>query len=583
MELPEDVVMTKHFVSLLMLFVVWPSFAADLNGYTAQYECRAGGPQCNVDVATYVTHACDTTITTADSMTAITDKMANNQYICVTNGDYTSKGTWELPNSGTSGAYKVLRYYRSGDNNDEPWNQTSGNQAKVAQLNANGKDYWIIHRLTFPTVSTSEHILVKTAASTDIIFNRIWSTGFYGSSEGHIVIDGGTRITVQNSVIANSQATVNASPGGILFGCSTDTHIVNNEIYDVAKSVFTWQSGCTEAGSVVENNDMYLTTAYYTAGNTKSKAEGFWSTKANGSAAAPYRVIHNRSWGMRPSDTSTCCDGGGAAGLGASIGGGAATGDYILYQNNIDTDSEGILEFNSQQSSGTNNSSIVGNLFYKFRKYMWDGGALTFYSYGGALNTAHEVYLNSFIDANNTAWLDKGSASNIDLRCNVVISSAAATGTWGSGSQMDYNVYYDTTDSGETNKIVKSITTRANSKAYNVGNILRTAVLSNCVNGTESACFLYKVIQAGTSAGSAPSYCTTLGCTQSDGNVMLQAIRGPYLHKRKLRTLSGGELAVIPYAQVHTSALEYGSCPGGTNVARPGIRQNIGISDSLLY
>ena len=33
-----------------MLFVAWPSFAADPNGYTAQYECRAGGQYCNVDV-----------------------------------------------------------------------------------------------------------------------------------------------------------------------------------------------------------------------------------------------------------------------------------------------------------------------------------------------------------------------------------------------------------------------------------------------------------------------------------------------------------------------------------------------------
>ena len=59
-----------------MFMAAWPSFAADRNGYTAQYECRAGGPNCNVDVATYVAHACDQTITSADSAATISSKIS---------------------------------------------------------------------------------------------------------------------------------------------------------------------------------------------------------------------------------------------------------------------------------------------------------------------------------------------------------------------------------------------------------------------------------------------------------------------------------------------------------------------------
>ena len=50
MELLKEVDMTKFFAAILLFFVAWPSFAADPNGYIAQYECRAGNPNCDVDV-----------------------------------------------------------------------------------------------------------------------------------------------------------------------------------------------------------------------------------------------------------------------------------------------------------------------------------------------------------------------------------------------------------------------------------------------------------------------------------------------------------------------------------------------------
>ena len=108
--------------------------AADQNGYTALYECRAGGPHCNVDIATYIAHACDTTITTADSGATVTTKLTNNQYVCIDKGSYLALGTISLPNSGSVGAYKVLRYTRSGDDDDEPWNQSDANLVKLNAL-----------------------------------------------------------------------------------------------------------------------------------------------------------------------------------------------------------------------------------------------------------------------------------------------------------------------------------------------------------------------------------------------------------------------------------------------------------------
>jgi len=118
------------------------------------------------------------------------------------------------------------------------------------------------------------------------------------------------------------------------------------------------------------------------------------------------------------------------------------------------------------------------------------------------------------------------------------------------------------------------VTTRANSTAYSVGAILRTGAASTCSATKDIGCFLYRVTGAGTSANSPPSYTTTLGGTSTDGTMTVQAIRGPYSFKRKLRTVAGGESYVIPYAKVDSSAPEQNYCPNTV-----GSRKSIGIND----
>src|SRR3990167_9703454 len=62
---------------LSLLFLFYPTWlsAADVNGYAARYECRAGGEFCNVDVVTLTAAACAQTITTADSEETIESKL----------------------------------------------------------------------------------------------------------------------------------------------------------------------------------------------------------------------------------------------------------------------------------------------------------------------------------------------------------------------------------------------------------------------------------------------------------------------------------------------------------------------------
>ena len=557
--------MIKKTILLILVFILGflvgnVAKAADLNGYTAKYECKSGGEHCNVDVAALTAQACDQVITTATSPTGDWSAINwSNNVICLANGDHTGRGTLTLSSSGTSGAYKVLR----GVCTDDPWNTSC---ASVQRIAGGGRNYWIIDRISLPSTQITEKVYFKTSES-HIIISRILAEGFWGSSGSAIIIEGTTDLTVQNSVIRDCQASVGDSPTALSFGHTTNTRIVNNEMYDCAKGPTTWRTSGTEENATIENNDIYLTSTYYTdcsgnddTGGNCSKGESLASTKGDGSASGPYKYIQNRMWGMKQSDVNVCCDGGGAPGNAVGIGGGDLTADYVLLQNNIIMDSGGGIQFTTLSGDGTDRTSVIGNTIYHLDAAWADNlGGIRYYASGGSAHDTSEVYLNTLIDAgSDIGWLDISGLTNSDIKCNVAISSPVAVGTLGSGSVMSYNAFYDTTASG-TNTTYNAVTTRLNSTAYSLGQIIRTTATAPA-DGTAGD-FLYEVTDAGTSAGSPPSYTTTLGATTTDGDMVVQAIRGPLSFYRKLRT--GAELVYIPYALVHTTAPEYGACPSG--------------------
>ena len=581
----------KRLIAAILLLAAWPALGADVNGYTAQYECRAGGTYCNVDVATITAQSCQQTITTATTPTGDWSAInwANN-VICIDKGDHTGRGTLTLGSSGTSGTRKVLRYYRSGDNDDEPWNQSEGNKAKIRSIEISNQDYWIIHRLTvLPNSAGTMGIAERedSAFATDNIISRVLVDGTFtggGNSDGLVMMGGDSgdaRNTIQNSVVRNCDYDPADDNSGVIFGSATDIHVVNNEIYNCTKQVFTWQSPSTP-GVVIENNDLYVVPAdvYTNCSGTIngtgpcSISENGISLKAGGTSGNPGKLIQNRVWGFRFSDTSLCCASGtpgdaidfyryDAAGNGT---------DWVLFQNNIVMDSQyGFI--NSQGVNVNDNISVIGNIFYDIQMFHtgW-GESRGWVSYG---DNAHELYLNIFISINNgnNAWIETGSITNSDIRCNVVIDADAATGALGVGTQRNHNVYYGTPDSGETNKLGNfALNTRANSTGYLLNDIIRTTATPP--ESGAAGDYLNKVTVAGTSAGSPPAYTTTLGGTTVDGTMTVQAIRGPYTFKRKLRTVAGGEATVIPYARFHSSAPESLFCPS-TYAGRTGI----GIGD----
>jgi hypothetical protein len=545
--------------------------AADQNGYTAQFECRAGNPNCNVDVNSYVSRTCQQTITPADSNSTISSKInGGSQIVCVEPGDYTGKGTITITASGSSNAYKVLRYTRGGDNSDAPWNQSWSSRARFHQLIVRGAHYWIVHRLSFPAADVEDRIDLHNSPS-NIIFNRMLLEG-RGQNyflAPYSVIDtecytgsNSTMITLQNSVIRDNGGIAGTDPTGVAFECGSNFRVVNNEIYDWSSHNIQigHNGGPMIPGVVIENNNVYHTPGF------AGQGEDPIAIKAYGSASNPIRIIHNRIWGGRMGDSGSCCIGGG--GGGAIVINNGRPFEYILIQNNLIFDNRGGINWYGAGNLNTN-QSIIGNIFYKLGRY---GGP---YSSAIEIYDAEklEIYLNTIIESEERT-IDYGG-SDTDVRCNVLIASGRREGGNPSSSfRADNNAFYGTPVinlNGSGSYINKSLSTRQSHTNYAAGTVVRWEDSWQCSTGSEAGCFLYIARQTGTSDGSANA-CTTLGCTFSDGSVTWQAIRGPYTFWRKQHT--GQEQMAIPYARVHATAPEAYACPSDF-AARPGI----GIND----
>lgn len=562
--------MNRLLVCTMLLLAASPAVAADANGYTAQYECRAGGRQCDVDVATLLRRACEQTVSQSTPWSSI-DWSKNT--ICIESGDHSWKGPLTIPSSasGSPGNLKVLRHSGFPDGNG-PWTLLPENQARLYHLRVDGAHHWLVDHLTFASLNTSypyDYRVDLRNTATDNIFNRMLvEGGTIGSGVrvyGAFGNSGGSpnRTTIQNSVIRNSDGVVDHDGVGIGFLSGTDIHIVNNEIYDWSSHAVQmgYSAGGptpTMAGLIIENNDIYLTSAL-AAGGGLNRAEATLTLKARGAADSPIRIIQNRIWGARWSDTSRCCIGG-DAGEAINIGAPDNLNDgnhYILIERNIIANSQnGIL----WSYGNSKYQSIIGNIFFDIKQFRASASshAIEWISTSNA-----EIYLNTVIGASHHAISFGSGLGESYLKCNVLLESGDREGgTPDARTVVSNNAFYNTPKlvfNSVDNNVEKSVTLRASSNSYNADDVVRWSDMSNCTTPTSSACFLYKAITSGRSAATPPTPCTAMGCTFVDGTMTWQAFRGPYVTYRKVRTQP--ETMVIPFARVHGSAPEAGACP----------------------
>jgi len=484
--------MTKYFASLLLFLVAWPSFAADQNGYTAKYECRAGNPNCNVDVATLVAQACQQTITT--STTPTNDWSAinwANTVICIEAGDHTARGLLTLGASGTAGTRKILRYVRTSDNNDDPWNQSDANKAKIADFECFEKDYWIIQRLTFWRTNGNEFF--RNAGCKYMVYERMLvdgrdlnptSTGkplwlIKGIAPNYVSSD---FTTVQNSVVRGSGKLTNADNPCINQG-GPDVRIVNNEIYNCGGDAIVLDTGSRPYRSVMENNDLYQTIDYYincdgtpaTPGgnNHCSCGEDAIDLKSNDTTnpANGIEIIHNRMWGWRT--TYQSCGGTGSFGFGVNSGSGDPK-RYVQVRDNIIMDiSNGI-----SLSPPTSNWTVSGNILYDVshahtsQDFLANSDAENSVAirFGGGSN--HKVYLNTIANSKYALVLASSAANNL-LQCNVFLNLQGIKRhfgeNWASSSISTNNAFYATpafTTTTSSNNIILPAVSDAKMSTY---------------------------------------------------------------------------------------------------------------------
>ena len=449
-QFPLELVTKMRFPKILLvsLPLVVPSVthAADVNGYTAQFELNVGSaPACSAII---------------DSVNDSDWNRLNDPaypVICIAPGDYSSRGAITLTVNGSPSNKRWLRYYNSANSNP-PWEQSAPERAKLNRLVFSSANYWIIDGITVDdggAVQEAVKFMDGTNAKNNVV-NRV----LIENSGDHLVsvASGNDDNSIQNSVLRNCVVAPGLDSSAIsISGNVRNTRIVNNEIYNCVKGVYVSEHGA--AGTIVENNDIYINTDRYTNCNgsltttgTCSAAEVLIGMKSGGTSSNPVLIIKNRMWGMRAADTSVCCAGGGAQGDAVGLDGNGDGADpnttgtkYTMLRNNIVMDSQhGITSY----WDGVRNNSMIGNILYNIRRYSTKFQSYAFSAEGG-YNSSSEWYLNTIVDSD--VWMNFGVAPNSDVRCNLAINSGSAASSPGSGSQVTNNAYYATSGTATDN------------------------------------------------------------------------------------------------------------------------------------
>lgn len=605
--------MKNWLLASALLFFSWQVQAvvqpqADVGGYTAQYDqpFLNSGDTCTSDTITFgpeegnsrTCHSppggadnptCDATIVSTDTEASIESDVATTTdgnsdgdiVICVSKGTYTTAQI-DIDRDCSATVPCWFIYKRSGDTDDDPWNMAAGDQAIFADLEVGG-DYWRFHRISFEGSGVSARLFQFLEESNFNVTNRILAEN---SGASKIVGYRGDDWVLQNSVVRNTEKAPGADRHCV--STSSDTHrgfLVNNELYDCAGDSFQTNAAADCQDCVLENNDLYQTTAMYCDSDGTPNVNGDFSAgeealdlkRLGNAAATPMIITQNRIWGIRSTDNS--CGSTGSAGEGIVIHDSVNT-TYGLIQNNIIIDSaRGITIPNIDPSF----VSVVGNILY----HIDPPNTQNTFAFQSGKGDNFEFYLNTVIDVppgpSTEAWFDHGG-SNHDIRCNVIIDAETHAGTLGTNSEADYQVFYGVSGTKlETNVIDKTLNLRTNSTFYGVGTIVRLSIdpFNDCAGANDTDCFLYAVVEAGTSAANPPAYCGRLNCVVKDGTMWVKSIRGPYVGRRKLRTVAAGELFYIAYARLApiTDAPDYQFCPSSIEANACGSRTSIGIDN----
>ncbi len=400
--------------------------------------------------------ACDVTFTTADSLDRINNELNGSdadRTFCFAPGNYTGKGTIQLKANGSQNSKRWVRLAGSGTTH--PVRLDPAQRATLKALAVTG-DWWVVHRLAFDSnYSTSVQSGFESSAQDVVVDRALFERG--GRVSAMVKVSGAQRITIQNSVLRNTRKVPKEDLACISFGnTSRDVQIVRNEIYNCAGDSVIVNKNAAAPGLLIEDNDLYLTSAYY-SGSDRACAENAIDLKGGGLETNPVVITGNRIWGFRKSDTSCATTGSSGEAINIHEDGTSNT-DWVLVHNNVIMDSpRGV----SCPTGGSDNVSIIGNLFYNIHS-SYGSYAIDLLKFNRA-----EVYFNTVVNAQDY-WLQLGG-TNLDVRCNVVVNGRRETGSKGSNTTVGYNAFYNTqpfhTEGSGTN-VVHSTAAEALAEAY---------------------------------------------------------------------------------------------------------------------
>jgi len=405
---------------------------------------------------------CDVVITPDNAATTLGQlNDAGTLVFCVDPGDYRAYTGHVIRTAGTAASPRYLRFHGPGAT--KAFQRSP--QAIFERLDIRAS-WWVIQGLTFRPQTAATERIVSLSGVDHVVVDGCLIDGIEhpnGAIQDGVVIVGNTGVpsadnTIQRNVIRNGDQSHQADDyGGVLvapgFSPNEDNdrnHVVDNEISDWGDGVAVagTKADCTDLGiqhgTVIDNNDIYLTAAKYVDCTTGAAdpngecacAENGIDMKADpGPDAADWTVVtNNRVWGYRPTTDAVVCGGSGA--LGQAISSGNACPGHVLVALNAVSDSTIGIE------AAGDAWIIASNLLHDIHPSngnQWGTVAILTYDYATNL----DIEWNTIVGASNS-YDDRSMYTS--TRCNTVVLSPETIGfgmPTGLGTATAYNYAYE--------------------------------------------------------------------------------------------------------------------------------------------
>ncbi len=369
---------------------------------------------------------------------------------CVEPGDYRGLGRIEITTSGEPSAVRVLRYHNPAESGEEthPVAMADNDRAVVQKLRLVDADYWVLDRLAILNNDLEEAeanttLEIGFGASNNVVQRTLIEGGLVGvqfirESNENVL----QRNVVRDTMLVYKDAlcimlTASGEPDLQITG----NRIVSNELYNctagVQLHINDGSLGTTFPGTVLANNDAYLTEERYTdchgnmdpKGNCAAGEFGLVIKGGGTSAAAEDRVtlIRNRIWGWKKSDlTGLASSGSAGTGLVACC----YPSPYVLFESNLVTHTgEGMTTAHSDYTTVIDN--VIAHTYSDY-----DGSGEVLYAAGERVEFYRNIFLNG-VETGNFVSTDQ------DFRCNTLIGmQKAASVSDGITVTADYNSYF---------------------------------------------------------------------------------------------------------------------------------------------